>query len=52
MKKESHKTVSIKKIKSPYILKVIFKSLSEGKKLDLIKYNLKIKNKLNIDLEK
>jgi len=40
----------LRNIKSKYILKIIFSKLNDGRKLLLVKYNNKIKNRLNIDL--
>ena len=40
----------LRNIKSKYILKIIFSKLNDERKLLLVKYNNKIKNRLNIDL--
>ena len=37
-------------IKTKYILEIIFSKLNDERKLLLVKYNNKIKNRLNIDL--
>ena len=37
-------------IKSKYILKIIFSNINDESKLFLVKYNNKIKDRLNIDL--
>ena len=39
-----------KKIKSLYITKLLFFYLDEGNKLELIKYNKSLQNKLDIDI--
>ena len=37
-------------VKSKYILKIIFFFINDAKELNLVKYNNKIKDRLNIDL--
>ena len=39
-----------KNIKSKYIIKIIFDNLSKKRTLDIIKYNQKIQNKININI--
>ena len=41
----------IKKIRSPYIMKIIFSFLNNIKKLNIIYYNKRIQNNLNINIE-
>ena len=36
-------------IKSTYFTKIVFSSLDEGRKLDIIKYNKRIQNNMNIN---
>ena len=51
-KKEKKQTFGkISEIKSIYILKRIFSSISKIKKLDIIFYNKKIQSKLDINIE-
>ena len=40
----------LKKIRSKYILKIIFRHLEEKKELDIIKYNKNLKNKIDINI--
>jgi surface protein len=41
----------LKNIKSKYILQKLFNNLSKMKLLDIIKYNMKIKNRINISIK-
>ena len=41
----------LKNIKSKYILQKLFNNLSKKKLLDIIKYNMKIKNRINISIK-
>ena len=40
----------LEQIKSKYILQIVFSNIKEETKLNLVKYNNKIKHRLNIDL--
>jgi len=40
----------LKKIKSPFIFKIILNYINEKKKLEIIKYNKSFQNKMNINL--
>ena len=40
----------LRNIKSKYILRIIISNINDERKLLLVKYNNKIKNRLNIDL--
>ena len=42
---------TFKKYKSNYILKKLFNNLLKKKSLDIIKYNKKIKNRINISIK-
>ena len=45
------KATSFKKVKSNYILKLIFNNLHTNKLLEIIRYNKKIQNRLNKDID-
>ena len=47
----NYNTTSFKKVKSNYILKLIFNNLHANKLLEMIRYNKKIQNKLNKDID-
>ena len=49
-KKGEIMTVNLDNIKSQYILKKIFENINTKKLLELVKYNKKIKNRLDISL--
>ena len=53
-KKEENKMKSkdiFKNLKSDYFLKILFNNLMKKKKLDIIKYNKNIKNRININIK-
>ena len=49
LKKYLYKKEVLENVKSPYISKYIFSYLTEKRKLEMVKYNNKIKNKLGIN---
>jgi len=48
---ENNQLCNVSKIKSNFILKRVFTNLQTKKKLDICKYNKRIKGKVNIDIE-
>ena len=47
-----NKVINIDNIKSPFIIKDIFSLLNENKKLNIIIYNKKLQNLLEVDIER